>query len=429
MRGERRRFVGEAVSEIRVEQLCDDLLSSKGEALGTALACSVAEAFNAMNERERLDFFHLLAERYGASKDKVEQAIAHYQTNKTSANLHALHRCSEPPRQELFRRINMAPGGTQTLVHLREYLLPLLTDYPEFVAIETDLHHLMTSWFNRGFLRLERIDWHTPAFILEKLITYEAVHEMSGWEDLRRRLADDRRCFAFFHPAMEHEPLIFVEVALCQGLAESVQKILSAEVDPGLQAQADTAIFYSISDCQAGLKGISFGNFLIKQVVMELQQELPNLQHFATLSPIPGFCRWLHAQIEANKLSEQQLRAIDGFDQPIQEACQSRDSAEACAVLMPLCAEYLYRAKRGSKPLDPVSRFHLRNGASIGQLNWNGDTSAKGMRQSAGIMVNYTYNLGLVEERHEDYVNDNLVMVEKDFYKYLAPESNACLKS
>lgn len=418
LRGDRKWFPGGKTADGGIEKLCNDLLSSKGEALGTALACTFVEVYQGMDEAERLGFFQLLANKFSASPDQIDSAIRAYQADQNPSRLHTLLQCSEAPRLELFRRINMAPNGTETLVNLRGQLIPLLKKHPELSEVDGDLTHLMASWFNRGFLHLEKIDWRTPAFILEKLIAYEAVHSMDGWDDLQRRLADDRRCFAFFHPAMDDEPLIFVQVALCKGLASSVQKLLESDINAGMQEQADTAIFYSISDCQAGLKGISFGNFLIKQVVMELQSELPNLQHFATLSPIPGFARWLNKQIESKALSDYQLKLVDKFDDP-QHRKTHKVSDEAQSMLMQLCAHYLYSEKRGELPLDPVARFHLRNGASIERINWDGDLSAKGIRQSAGIMVNYRYNLKRVEERHENFVNDNVIAVERDFLKTL----------
>jgi malonyl-CoA decarboxylase len=310
----------------------------------------------------------------------------------------------------------MAPDGTWTLVELRRQLLKILPIHPEFIPIDADFKHLMASWFNRGFLRLQRIDWQSPAGMLEKLMAYEAVHPMSGWDDLRRRLASDRRCFTFFHPVMEDEPLIFVEVALTQGLADSVQTILTADVDHDAQQVADTAIFYSISDCQAGLKGISFGNFLIKQVVMELQRELPNLHAFATLSPMPGFLPWLRQQ-------PHEVLSAGGID--VLSACGEGAahladlSDDLAKWLTQKAAEYLYLAKRGAAPLDPVARFHLRNGASIERLNWLGDTSAKGLSQALCFMVNYRYELGCVEARHEAFVNEGRITIEEKIEQQL----------
>jgi malonyl-CoA decarboxylase len=270
--------------------------------------------------------------------------------------------------------------------------------------------HLFGSWFNRGFLRLERIDWRTPAIVLEKLIQYEAVHEIAGWEDLHRRLTADRRCFAFFHPALPDDPLIFIEVALTDRISDSVAPLLdpkSAEFDP---ARADCAIFYSITNCQDGLRGISFGNLLIKQVVHELGREFPRMKTFATLSPIPGFCAWL-----AGVARDQPALAPDlaHLDEPDWFA-----NAEIAARLKPqlvtLCAYYLIAAKKDGEPLDPVARFHLGNGARMDRLHWLADTSAQGMQRSAGLMVNYLYRLADVESNHEAFVRDHEVVASHE---------------
>ncbi|MFV0275921.1 MAG: malonyl-CoA decarboxylase [Parahaliea sp.] len=399
----------------QLAQLCEELVSTKGEALGTALAYEAVAILNHLQPEDDVRFFQLLVEAFSTSREQVELAISEYRDNPSVRNLHSLHRVSESPRQELFRRINISPGGTAALVKMRERLLPLLADVPDFEAVDADLRHLMTSWFNRGFLQLRRIDWSSPASLLEKLMTYEAVHSVAGWEDLRRRLAFDRRCFGFFHPALENEPLIFVQVALTTGLASSVQALLNGEVDVTAQETADTAIFYSISDCQKGLRGISFGNFLIKQVLMDVRAELPDLQRFATLSPIPGFCRWLDQELPEEWLDQATLASC-------RAACAKGswpDIELHKSALLSLCAKYLYSAKDGQYPLDPVARFHLRNGARIDRLNWAGDTSAKGIRQSAGIMVNYSYDLSQVEERHENYLNKMIVATGRDFEKTL----------
>lgn len=402
----------------RLVDRCEQLLSSKGEALGTALACKVVDDYLALTAEERLGFFQQLQVKFAADHARLDQAISRYRESPNGDSLYGLHKASEPRRQELFHRINMAPNGTRTIVGLRADLLAVLKAYPELSEVDGDLRHLMRSWFNRGFLGLVQIDWQTPAHILEKLISYEAVHAMNGWDDLRRRLADDRRCFAFFHPAMEDEPLIFVEVALTNGLSGSVQELLTANINPEMQHQADTAIFYSISDCQAGLKGISFGNFLIKQVVMELRQQLPKLEQFATLSPIPQFVSWL-------KSNKDLLASDSSLERLITEVLRTGDSTELESLandnpLKAICAHYLAAAKRGELPMDPVARFHLRNGASIGQLNWLGDRSANGIKQSLGMMVNYCYELKSLEQRHESYVNDYIVASERTFQKQLA---------
>jgi malonyl-CoA decarboxylase len=288
---------------------------------------------------------------------------------------------------------------------MRALLLEQIPDRPAWHAIDADLLHLFRSWFNRGFLLLERIDWHTPAVVLEKLIEYEAVHAIDGWDDLRRRLAQDRRCFAFFHPALPDEPLIFVEVALVRGVADRVQPLLDRSAAISDPAEVDTAVFYSISDCQPGLRGISFGNFLIKQVAAELQAELPNLRTFATLSPVQGFRAWLEAAPQLEDLASELAAKLDG------EAPGTLvDDQDLAARLLPLCAAYLVQGRRDGQLLDPVARFHLRNGARLERINWAADLSPQGLASSAGIMVNYLYRLDQVERNHEDFVNKGRVV-------------------
>ncbi|NIB41688.1 malonyl-CoA decarboxylase [Pseudomaricurvus alkylphenolicus] len=394
--------------EKSLKQLCSELYSRKGEALGTALARQVVERYQQMTLEQKREFFQLLLEQYSVNADRVIESAERFRLNRDSASLSDLSRALEAPRQHLFRRINMAPEGTSTLVAMRRDLLGLLKEDASFKPVNEDLKHLLSSWFNRGFLSLQAIDWKTPALILEKLIAYEAVHEMDGWDDLRRRLASDRRCFAFFHPALPEEPLIFVEVALVNGLADNVQTLLEAPERP-LDDQVDTAIFYSISNCQEGLTGISFGNFLIKQVVMELQAELPQLKQFATLSPIPGFRTWLRAQ-----LGEDSSPLINADDRALIEALNDpqwylQQSSEMQSLLMRLCAQYLCLAKRAEQPRDPVARFHLGNGARLERLNWQGDLSENGLAQSYGILVNYQYDLPTVEKNHEEFVNQGTV--------------------
>mgnify|MGYP000651602405 CR=1 FL=1 len=405
--------------------LCQNLCTSKGEAMGTAIAHEVVKGYNKLDEQGRLDFFQMLHEKFGADPKDILACAEEFKQAPTRDTYRALYLAVESPRQRLFSRINMAPNGTATLIELRRQLLPHLKDNNDLSGVDYDLKNLMISWFNRGFLTLEQISWSTPAHILEKLIAYEAVHEMKGWGDLRRRLAEDRRCFAFFHPALEDEPLIFVQVALVKGMAGNVQDLL-AERNPEDIAEFensnfDTAIFYSISNCQEGLKGISFGNFLIKQVVLELRSEFPQLKQFATLSPIPGFTHWLGKTIAdettplLNDKAREQLKLLDlpGWE----------ENATSCEILKPLltrlCAHYLYHAKKGDKPLDPVARFHLGNGAQIARLNWMGDRSANGLRQSAGLLVNYEYQLNKVEMNHENLVNEGIVATSTEFQKLL----------
>lgn len=417
--------------------LCRELCSSKGEALGTAIAHEVVKAYLGLDEAGRMNFFEMLHKEFAANPKDILDCAEAFKQSPSRDTYRALYHAVESPRQRLFSRINMAPLGTATLIRLRSQLLKILPDNQQFAGVDYDLKNLMISWFNRGFLTLERISWQTPAHILEKLIAYEAVHEMNGWDDLRRRLAEDRRCFAFFHPALEDEPLIFVQVALVKGMAGNVQELLANKTENdasttnivsgrllkfnNTKEDFDTAIFYSISNCQEGLKGISFGNFLIKQVVLELRHEFEQLKQFATLSPIPGFRSWLKQEI-----GNADSAVINEEERPVLQFLESPKWAEdpACCealrpVLIRLCAHYLYYAKKGEKPRDAVARFHLGNGAQIARLNWMGDRSANGLKQSAGILVNYAYELKKVERNHEDFVNKGKVATSSDFQKLL----------
>jgi malonyl-CoA decarboxylase len=317
---------------------------------------------------------------------------------------------------------------------MRKEIAGRLHDEPTLRLLDSDLKHLFASWFNRGFLELRRIDWQSPAAVLEKLIAYEAVHEIHGWDDLRRRLAPDRRCFAFFHPALPDDPLIFVEVALVEGLAGAVQPLLVQDSDDDAArnraARADTAIFYSISNCQDGLRGISFGNFLIKQVVEELKNELQHLTRFSTLSPVPGFRRWLTKRLASTGDPAAALLAR------IETSAGRLDTLECDDSLKPLimrfCAAYLTRHASTKEPADPVARFHLRNGARLERINWLGNTAPRGIQESFGIMVNYLYDIETIESNHEAFVNDGTVMRSADVdallaaEHILAPSSESC---
>ena len=375
----------------RARQLAAALLSGRGEASGAALARELLHVLRGLDHADRLEFCRHVSTNYLPDPAALHDAATSYLADPSPANITRLSAVAEPPRQELLRRINQGQGGTAALVALRKELLPALRATPDLAALDSDLRHLFASWFNRGFLELRRIDWNTPAAVLEKLIAYEAVHEIDGWSDLRRRLAADRRCFAFFHPALPGEPLIFVEVALVKGLADAVQPLLAPDTDETAQraraAEADTAIFYSISNCQDGLRGISFGNFLIKQVVEELKAELPQLTHFATLSPVPGFLRWLARQDNAPDLPQ----------------CAPPDDAMRDSV-MKLCARYLT-----DSATDPVARFHLGNGARLERINWRGNIAARGLEESAGIMVNYLYDPDTIEANHEAFARAGTV--------------------
>ncbi len=394
-----------------IEGVCRDLLTQRGEASGMALAREVVDLWKDLEDQEKLNFLFFLANEVCVDTDLVDEAVDAYQSNKTDEARRKLAAVLEAPRQELMRRINFAPGGTAAIVNMRKFLVARLREHPELKDVDMDIKHLLSSWFNRGFLEVQEINWRTPAVILEKLIEYEAVHEIQGWDDLRRRLDQDRRCFAFFHPALPDEPLIFVEVALVKGLASAVQPLLDQEEERLSETKADTAIFYSISNCQDGLKGISFGNFLIKQVVAELSAELPNLKHFSTLSPIPGFMRWFVGTEGAiGGMSEDYVKDVKkclldkDWYRKKEIADQVREPLEQ------LVAHYLVNEKSRERPLDPVSRFHLGNGARLERINWLGDTSINGLKQSAGLLVNYYYSLKDIEKNHEAYANDKKVV-------------------
>jgi malonyl-CoA decarboxylase len=375
-----------------------DLLSERGEATSMARADAIVRLYASLSKEQR-ELFHLfLALNLLPETTRLKAAAKAYLNAQSPETVAELAIASESPRQELIRRMNVAPGATHLLVRMREEILASLDRHPQLKPLEQDLRRMLASWFNRGFLSLKRIDWSSSAVLLEKVIAYEAVHEIRGWEDLRRRLAPDRRCFAFFHPALPEEPLIFVEVALCQGLASKIAPLLSATAAVDDPVQADTAIFYSISNCQAGLRGISFGNFLIKQVVEELREELPGLKRFATLSPVPSFKRWLTEQA-ATTGDELPAAALD-----INWASAERVSPAIRSALQRLLATYLTSSNGGKGPDDPVARFHLGNGARLERLNWAANLSPRGIQESLGLMVNYLYEPKSIEDNHEQFV-------------------------
>ena len=396
-----------------IRELSRALLRSKGEASVVTLARSTLDAFARLDRPGREGYFEFLRSELGADPDALDAAIERYRATPDPDAAAALAAAAEPRRQELLRLMNTAPEGTRDILAMRAALLDARAGNPGLGPVDEDFVHILRSWFNRGFLELHRIDWRTPALVLEKIIEYEAVHEVLDWEDLRRRLQADRRCFGFFHPSLPDEPLIFVEVALCRGLAGSITDVLYGEVDP--HVDADTAIFYSISNCQRGLTGISFGNFLIKQVVHELASEIPGLVRFATLSPIPGFRRWLAGEAEAGRLAvggTDGEGSLDGFERPGGNG-DPPPGGHLEDPLTRLCARYLLHAKRGIYPLDPVARFHLRNGARLERINWLGDPSPSGMNQSAGMMVNYVYDEAAVVANHEAFVNEGRIAHSK----------------
>jgi malonyl-CoA decarboxylase len=404
--------------------LCHALLSERGDVSGLRLASEALSAYRSLDAPALDAFFDLLVEEFSPEPHEISRAIETYRQEPSQANLVQLQAVIEGSRQELFRRWNVAPGGTGVLVQMRRRLLATLAEHPDRAGIDADLIHLFRSWFNRGFLVLQRIDWHTSALLLERLIRYEAVHQIQGWNDLRRRLEADRRCYAFLHPALPDEPLIFIEVALTRGLIAKVQPLLdphSPVVDP---ATADCAIFYSITNCQDGLRGVSFGHSLIKQVVEHLGRELPRLRTFATLSPIPGFRKWLDTSNDT-RMADHRSPQLTAFLARLDE----RDPQAPLAIsphlrdeLTRLCACYLLYAKHGKAPLDPVERFHVANGARLERLNWLGDMSEKGLQQSLGLMANYVYGARDTERNHEAYAKDYRIIASRELER-LAKQS------
>src|SRR5437667_3851306 len=297
-------------------ELCEELLSGRGEASGVALAREIFTGYDGLTTGPRIAFFEALATRFGVDRERIDAAVDAWAREGTDEAAAELHLAAEPRRQELFRRLNLAPGGTAALVAMREDLVDVLVHRDDLSPVDQDFVHLFSSWFNRGFLVLRRIDWSTPAIILEKVIRYEAVHEIHDWNDLRRRIDPiDRRCYAFFHPALVDEPLIFVEVALTESIPAAIAPLLAEDRQPVAIERARTAVFYSISNCQRGLGGISFGNFLIKQVVEELRRELPKLENFVTLSPVPGFMQWMQ-QAPDLPVADEERRLLEHLDEP-----------------------------------------------------------------------------------------------------------------
>lgn len=392
--------------------LCRELLEHRGEASGLALASEVTSGYQKLPLSQRADFFTGLATEFEVDSKAVLEAVENYRADNCIENLWAINRAVEAPRQKLFRRINMAPEGTRTLVAMRGHLLDMLKSDAALRGVDSDLKHLFISWFNKGFLELRRIDWSSPASVLEKIIDYEVVHEIKGWDDLRSRLREDRRCFAFFHPALENDPLVFVEIALTDRIPNALAPLLLQERENPAVGRANTVVFYSISNCHPGLSGITFGNFLIKNVVEELKKDIPALKHFVTLSPVPGFRNWLRSADLAGLVPE---KLVDRVREPVGAVVDT----QVYDALLKLCAHYLLRVKTGAFPCDAVARFHLGNGAQLYGIHGGADLSPKGREQSAGIMVNYLYDLPKIEENHEAYFDEGKIAVSKSVSRLL----------
>jgi len=412
--------------------LCHRLLSERGEASQTAIAQEIIAVYRSMRPQDRPAFFEMLSREFSPDEAAVRRAAVEYERAPGATSLAALSSAVEAPRQELFRRINTAPGGTETLVQLRGDMLSLRSDGATFDPLDSDLRHLFRSWFNRGFLRLECISVKTSALILEKLIRYESVHEINGWPDLLRRIQDDRRCFAFFHPALDDEPIIFVEVALSKGLTGDLGPLLDVNAPVLPPDKADTAIFYSINNYLKGLRNVPFGNFLIKQVITELAAELPNIRTYATLSPLPFFSRTLRDNQNADGFTPERLsRLLAEYSKSLTAAAGRRDPADALFKLLErpashrdvldeplrrLALAYLTRARRDGKLYDPVATFHLANGARLERINTFGNLRPYGLEASSGVTVNYRYLPSELEENHERFVRSNQIRVPSSLF-------------
>ncbi|HXK55255.1 MAG: malonyl-CoA decarboxylase [Gammaproteobacteria bacterium] len=421
------------------KQIDECLEGTGGDVSQRARAADVGRTYLGLNETGRRNFLQLLAREYGVHEYELALVMDEWrklfpdgdplQRYKVEAKL---RRLLKSPRIQLLSQFNTLPEGVKFLVDMREELIALARQDPVFKPLEEDLKHMLASWFDVGFLELKSITWDAPASLLEKLAQYEAVHAVRHWSDIKNRMAADRRCYAFFHHQMPNEPIIYVWVALVKGISDNVQALLdirNREVEE--PDEADTAVFYSISNAQAGLKGISFGNFLIKRVVNALAQDFENIKTFVTLSPIPGFCAWMQKQLAergTDLLLKTERKGLESvLDEPVEQAfplmCkdqslwyrnQKREKAIR-APLMRLCAVYLSEAKNGTNALDPVAHFHLSNGASMERINWLADTSSKGFKQSAGMMINYLYKTSKIEKNHEAYSSGGKVQMSSGF--------------
>jgi malonyl-CoA decarboxylase len=415
------RYLSRATSAVR------QLVSERGESNAVSMALDVISSYRKLNTDHRSKFFMMLVEQFNIDAEQLTKAAQSFAADPNARNYIRLQKISESPRQELLRRLNRAPGGTAAVVEMRRDLLILLNKKPELMSLDYDMRHLLSSWFNPGFLKMHRVDWKSPAEILEKIIAHEAVHAIDGWDDLRRRLQPDRRCFAFFHPQLPDEPLIFVEVALLPEIPVAIMPLVDKKSTPVEQTnQFKVAAFYSISNCESGLRGVSMGNFLIKRVAEQLHAEFPGLKTFVTLSPIPGLMEWITDGAHLGDLPSSEkmkpairkarddalellkLNGTNWMDKLGKAWHPDHCSEKEKAAMMALAAIYL-TVVTPSRDGNPVAKFHLGNGAKLHQINWAGDLSKNGLRQSAGLMVNYLYDLSSVEENHERFVNGEII--------------------
>jgi malonyl-CoA decarboxylase len=400
--------------------LCDDLISNKGAAFGITVARDVATSYQELSLENKLVFFKRINEKYKASFTEVDQVIDLYKSSPNEKTLANLFKASEGKRRELFNRMNMAPNGTSVIVKLREDLLKVLKDNKDLKVLDDDLRYLFKGWFNPGFLKLEKITWDSKAAVLEKIIKYERVHQIKDMTELKRRLGEDRRFFSYFHPALEDEPIIFVQVALTKGLGKSIQELMKPTNNE--EKLYDTATFYSISNCQEGLSRVTLGNFLIKRVVFEIQEELPHIKNFGTLSPIPGFADWF------TYLEDVKIKNILGDlkDQDVSflklQNLRLGDSRiiKNKEAIIKLVAHYIVNEKnQQGLPINEVIRFQLGNVAIVDDIIINANISETGFKRSFGVMVNYLYELKNIEKNHEDYMNNNKTTVSNKVKKYL----------
>ena len=400
--------------------LCDDLISNKGAAFGITVARDITNLYQSLSFENKLLFFKKINEKYKPSHTKVTEAIENYQKTQNDKNLYKLFVTSEGKRRELFKRMNMAPNGISTIVSLREDLLKILGENKDLIPLDDDLRELFKSWFNPGFLKLAKITWDTKAAVLEKIMKYERVHEIKDMDELKTRLGEDRRFFSYFHPALEDEPIIFVQVALTNGLGKSIQEITKPRSDG--DKKYDTATFYSISNCQEGLSRVTLGNFLIKRVVFEIQEELPNIKNFGTLSPIPGFRDWFSYLEDVkikNILGEIPLENISFLKSTDLKVGDPRIVSNKEAITK-LVAHYLMNEKNHKQlPINDVCRFHLGNGAIIDDIVINANVSEVGLNRSFGVMVNYLYELKNIEKNHEEYINNKTIIISDKLKKII----------
>ncbi|NIM14612.1 MAG: malonyl-CoA decarboxylase [Candidatus Aminicenantes bacterium] len=425
--------------EKHIKKMIDNCVFARGgEISSRSRAVELGEIYLNLSIKGRERFMKVLAREFDIDINKVIDIILKFQEPEDEdARIKAemeLSRALIPPRVKLLKQFNSLPNGFKFLIDFRAELLPIRKNDPYLQKLDADLEDILSSWFDIGLLDLKEITWQSPASLLEKLIKYEAVHEIRSWADLKNRLDSDRLCYAFFHSKMPDEPLIFVEVALVSEITNSIRKLLDEEAKTIKPEEADTAVFYSISNAQKGLAGINLGNFLIKRVVNELSNKLKGLKHFVTLSPVPNFRKWLDPILnngDESILSPSEIKAVKSVNdhknaaKGLLELLDSNWSIKPDVsktlkpILMRLCVGYLLQERRGKKALDPVANFHLENGAFIERINWLGDTSEKGLKQSAGIMVNYYYKLSDIEKNHELYITESRINASKDVKKWL----------